>query len=121
VERAQDDAGLGHALVDSVRFPVNPIRHMRGQFGDAEVKHLDQTIGPDHDIFRFDVTMHYSRLMRGDQRGGYLLGDFQRFLAGEAHSAQLLPQGLAVNEFGGDEIQVAFRADFVNGDDIGVI
>src|SRR5215813_4697013 len=92
-----------------------------GQLRQAEIKHLDYAVAPQHDVFGFDVAMDNSRLVRRRERRGDLNGDVERGYRRHPPFSQNLSQRQPFNEFGGDEMRRVEIADLVNGDDIRMV
>ena len=91
------------------------------QLGQAEVQYLYDAILAQHDVLRLDVTMDDSGLMRCGQRRRDLRGNTEQFTDRDWRLNHALPQGVALDEFGGDELMRIYLADLENRQDVGVI
>jgi hypothetical protein len=74
---------------------------------DAEVNHLHQPIAANDNILRLDISMHYSG---GEplQSRGHLNACFEDFVQFRPPLPELVAQGLAIDQLGGNEVGAAF-------------
>ena len=72
-----------------------------GELCNSEVEHFHISVGPEHDVLRFDVAMDNSGFMGGRQRTGHL----NRYIDGLAHlhvfTLETLTHCLAFDQFAG--------------------
>ena len=90
-------------------------------FGQSEIEHFDQAVGPHHDVFGFDVAVDDAGFVRGGERLGDLFGDVQHVAHRHLAVFDLFAQRQALDEFGGDEMLLAGMADLIDGDDVRMI
>src|SRR5215510_7629510 len=88
---------------------------------ESEIQHLDVAVMPEHYVFRFDVAMNYSVIVRGRKRASYLNSYVDRFAQTERVFVHAVAQGLTVNEFCGDEMTVFRLPDLEYSDDVRMI
>jgi hypothetical protein len=92
-----------------------------GQFGDAEVEELGQTVRANHHIVGFDIAMHDPRGMCVIQCRDNLNGDVENEPVIGCLRLREFGQSLPVDELRGDEVRAVGLADLVNGDDVRMI
>src|SRR5689334_456331 len=78
-------------------------------------------VGPEHDVFWLDVAMNDADIVCRRERAGHLYGDLQDVGDLEPRLRKALPQRVAFNVFGGDQMQRADLGDLEDGDDVGMI
>ena len=59
-------------------------RPRQSKLGEAKVEHLDEAVGPEHDVLGLHVTMHDSRSMRDTQGGRRLNRDVEGVVDADA-------------------------------------
>ena len=92
-----------------------------GEFGQAEVQHLDAVLRGDDHIPRFQIAVHNS----GSACGGQSVGDFdgilQSLFQGQRGTGDDLVQHPAGDVFHGDEFEAVGGTEIVDGRDVRVI
>ena len=87
-----------------------------------EVEHLHVAVGPDHDVLRLDVAMDDAGGVRGGERARHLAADVDRRCRAVCGALDDRAQRPPVDELLHDEELAGRRlADFVDGDDVGVV
>src|SRR5207302_3731532 len=76
---------------------------------------------PQHDVFRLDVAMDYSRGVGGLQRAGHLNRHVENLRQAHSRECQGLLQGEPIDEFSGDEVRAICLANLMDGDDVWMI
>src|SRR5207244_1687717 len=84
-------------------------------------EHLHVAVTPQHYVFGLDVPMNDPGGMRSGERGSDLRSDMDGRGGRQLRAIDSLAQRFAFDEFGGDEMLAVAFADFVNGDDVGMI
>ena len=88
---------------------------------EAEVEHLHVAVGADHDVFGLDVAVDDAGGVRRGQRARHLPPDVNRRRE-RLRALDERPQRPPVDELLDDEeLAVRRLADFVDGDDVGVV
>src|SRR5262245_43991497 len=113
-ERRRDTLSLRLSVPPSLRLFVRP------QLRKPEIKHLDQTVFARHDVFRLNVAMSDSGLVRGLERGGHLRGYPQR-LGQTDPPPQALAQCLSLDVLGDDEAPSLALARFLDRDAVRLV
>jgi hypothetical protein len=90
-------------------------------FGETEIQHFDQAGGGDHDVGGLQVSMDDARGMRGRQCAGDLRSVLQGLRGGQPAGGNQIAQGFAGDVFHHDALQVAFRHDVVQRNDVGMV
>src|SRR5580658_390431 len=86
----------------------------------AEIQHLDVSVGADHDIFRLDVAVHDTGGVGDGQGLRDLAADVKQFLDGQTGVGQGT-EGMAFNKLHRDVTAAGGLTDIVNGDDVRMI
>src|SRR5262245_61766871 len=76
---------------------------------------------PQHDVFRLDVAVNDSGLVRAGERARNLDGHVERLMQFELISRQTPPQRLAFDIFGADEVSPVYLPDLEDGDDVRMV
>ena len=106
--------------LQSHRLFIQTGRAARNQARQPEVEHFHVTVVAQHEVVGFDVAMRDAGGVRHTERLGHLSAQLrQRF--NRAAFADQRPQRAPLDEFHHDEATGFSFADFVNGDDVGMI
>jgi hypothetical protein len=81
------------------------------EFGQAEVENLHVAIATQHDVFRLDVSMDNSVMMRCGQRAADLNCDVQRLGKAQWPTFHTLAKRFTIDELSGDEIPILDLTD----------
>jgi hypothetical protein len=112
--RAHDDPGPARRRRHRITRPGrNP--------GQAKVDHLHEAIGPEHDVLGLDIAMHDARPVGCTECCCTLDGDGDRVRLVQSSLAQPVAKRDPFDELGRDEVRPVHFADFVDGDDVGMI
>ena len=90
-------------------------------FCEAEVEDFDAAIVGDHDVGGLEVAMDDAFFVRGGERVGESAGDVDDLCGGQAAGRDEAVEGLAFDEFHGEEMDAVGFFDREDGDDVGVI
>ena len=93
----------------------------RDELGQAEVEDLHEAVLGDHHVFRLQIAMDDSLLVRGGEAVGDLRGDVQDAAVRRRPAAQQRPQVRSLDMLHDDVRRAAVGADFMDGDDVGMI
>ena len=93
----------------------------RGQFRQAEVQHLRAAVRIHHDVGGLQIPVHDAGAVRGGECVGHLRRDAQRFGEPHALARDQLIQRLAIHQLHDDVGLPVLLADFMDGDDVGVV
>jgi hypothetical protein len=110
-QRHRPNLGLG-AIVALVE---------RGEFGEAEVEHLDPSVGGEHHVGGFQVPVGDAACMSSGKGVGERDGDVEELLQAHPDLGDPALQALAVDQLHGDEARAAGFLDRVDRDDVGVV
>src|SRR2546422_955097 len=90
------------------------------QLGEAEIENFYVAVAAHHNVFRLQVAVDDSRLMRGLQSFQDLPNDLNRLCGGQAVADERANR-LSFNKFGDDKLPADFASEFVNGQDMRMI
>ena len=113
-------------MIESVRgLRLGVRRHgalvVAGGLGQPEVDDLDAIVRRHHDVLGLQIAVHDAGLVRGGQPVGNLLRDLDDALERHPAAQHLAAQRGALDQLRDEVRRVAFDADVVDGDDVGVI
>ncbi len=115
---AQDDADLrlcgSHGGVAGGALGVDV-------FCEAEIEDFDAAVMGDHDVGGFEVAMDDALFVRGGERVGDSLGDFDDLRGRKATGVREAVERLAFDEFHGEEVDAFGFFDREDGDDVRMI
>src|SRR5262245_6669617 len=100
---------------------VGRIRSFAQLLGQAKIQNLHQSVRPDHDVFRFDITMDPTGLVSSGQRPRDLPAHGYGFRRRQTPSIHSLTQSLTGDVLRGYEMFAVLTADLMNGDDVWMI
>ena len=86
--------------------------------GQAEIEHLHEAVGADHQVLGLHVAMDEPSLVRRGQCRGRLDGEVEDVGKRDWTGSQPLPERDTLDEFGGNEVQVAIEAEFVDHENV---
>ena len=106
---------------DAASFGECGVRLAAEDFGDAEVGDFHAALLVDQDVFGFDVAMDDAFVV-GELQGSQICGTIcERFARREFAGALQLAQVESVDEFHDEEGEAADLAEFMDGDDVGMV
>src|SRR5688572_28620298 len=88
------------------------------QPGDPEIEDLHDSIGAEHDVFRFDVAVDDAGAMRDAQSAGDLAGNVERFFRRQVPLGYSLAQRRPFDKLSRDVGTGTSLPDLMNGHDI---
>ena len=91
------------------------------QFRQPEIEDLRVPLGHDDHVFRLDVAMDHTALVRRADRRGDLRPNIEDIGDGHRPPRQTITQRLALDQLHGDETEIVLRPDFVDVRDIRVV
>ena len=91
------------------------------KFRESEIENLRLARSRDNQVFRFDIAVYNSLLVRGGESRSNLRGQLDRPSDLYFSSPKKLSQRLALDEFHGDEAYLAMLADFKDLRDVRVV
>ena len=118
-DRADDRAGIGGRHLPMHRIRV--VLGRRDQLGQTEVEDLHEAVLGDHHVFRLQVAMDDSLLVRRGEAVGDLRRDVQRPAVRRRPAAQQRPQVRSLDVLHDDVRRAAVGADFVDGHDVRMV
>ena len=113
----------------TLRAPIDRDRDRRfvqsrrrlDQFREAKVEHFDDTVAADHHVGRLEVAVDDAPCVRGGERVGDRDGDAQQLAETHAAAGDRRVEAAPADVLHHDEVPIACRLDFVDGDDVGMV
>src|SRR5262249_49608396 len=88
---------------------------------ETEVENLDGSALVHHDVRGLQVAMNDGLVMGGSDSAWQRYCEFEELLQGQATFGDQAIEGLAIDQFHGDEVKAGRLLDRMNGDDVWVI
>ena len=89
--------------------------------GEAEVEYFDAAFVGDHHVGGLEVAMDNALVVSSGERIGECAGNLENLLHRQAASADDAVERLALDQFHGEEVDVAGLFDGIDGNDVGMI
>ena len=91
------------------------------QLRQSKIEDLDSSVFGDEHIFRLQVAVHDSLLVRCRQSVGNLHSILDRLTLGQGAAIEGCPQAAALQELGDQKRRLLVLADVMNGENVGVV